>query len=122
MEVFQFRDVGNGHHTHALGDNTGHDTDYKANQSNHPILISHTAQPIHIINVYVLLTEREREKKKERNVTTDCPQISRSQARDTYELDPEMVELVAMSCKATGLATSNGLLHSKGQVPRRYTA
>lgn len=44
-----------GDHTQALGDNIRHNMEYKADESNYPILISHPHQPTHV-NVYVLLT------------------------------------------------------------------
>lgn len=62
MEIFEFRGVGNGHHTQALGDNIRHNTDYKGDKLTHPILISHTAKPTHV-NVYVLLAERGKKKR-----------------------------------------------------------
>lgn len=110
-----------GDHTQVLGDNIRHMIrNCKADKSSHLILISHPAQRARI-SVYVLLTERKNKK----NATTDCSQLSRPQAGDTCELDSEMAELAATSREATGPAAQNGLRempHSKGQVPRRWTA
>lgn len=63
---------GGGDHTQALGDHIRHNMEYKADKSNHPILISHPHQPTHV-NVYVLLTGKKK-KNQNQNGTTDCPQ------------------------------------------------
>lgn len=56
---------GGGDHTQALGDNIRHNMEYKADKSNHSILISHPHQPTHV-NVYVLLTGGKKPKKKKK--------------------------------------------------------